>query len=46
MAPLLERENVLRSGKDQSTQGNFVWGVGPEALYKKPQPNMKRNQAA
>ena len=36
IAPLLKREDVTDTGwteKDQITQEDFLWGVGPEALY-------------
>ena len=36
IAPLLEREDVTDTGcteKEQLIQEDFIWGVGPEALY-------------
>ena len=36
IAPLLKGENMTDSGwpgKEQAIQEDFLWGVGPEALY-------------
>ena len=36
IAPLLKGENITDTtwnGKEQAVQEDFIWGVGPEALY-------------
>ena len=36
IAPLLKGEEISDidwAGKEQATQEDFIWGVGPEALY-------------
>ena len=36
ITPLLKRENITDAnwnGKEQAVQEDFIWGVGPEALY-------------
>ena len=51
IAPLMKGEDITeRSGREQLIQEDFIWGVGPEALYQitraeyKTQPDNTRSK--
>ena len=47
ITPLMKRDEITDwSGKEQIVQEDFIWGVGPEALYQITGANTKRNPTA
>ena len=48
ITPLIKREDTTEAGwtaeKETNIQEDFIWGVGPEALYQITRPSTKRNR--